>query len=57
MDAKLTTSINNNDTKVIKSEQTQMNESDYQHLLRISNEKQRQQIQEVIDDVNLMRTE
>ncbi len=57
MDAKLTTSINNNDSKVIKSEQTQMNENDYQHLLRISNEKQRQQIQEVIYDVNLMRTE
>ena len=32
------------------SEQTQMNDVDYQHLLRNSYEKQRQQLQDVISD-------
>jgi hypothetical protein len=44
----MTTPINNNDSKTIKFEQTQINDSDHQHLLKLSYEKQRQQLQEVI---------
>ncbi|CAF0829487.1 unnamed protein product [Rotaria sp. Silwood1] len=38
---------NNDDNKVTKSEKTQMNDADYQHLLQVSYEKQRQQALEI----------
>ncbi len=41
-------STSSDDNRIRKSEQTQMSEADYQHLLRISYEKQREQIHEVI---------
>ncbi|CAF1146484.1 unnamed protein product [Rotaria sordida] len=45
-DVNITTSIDD-DNKTNKSEKTQMNDADYQHLLQVSYEKQRQQVLEI----------
>ncbi|CAF2736724.1 unnamed protein product [Rotaria sp. Silwood2] len=47
-DVNITTSAdNNNDNKFNKSEKSQTNDADYQHLLQVSHERQRQQALEI----------
>ncbi|CAF4219341.1 unnamed protein product, partial [Rotaria magnacalcarata] len=43
----ITHSLNTNDNTISNPEKTPMNDADYQHLMQIYNEKQRQQVLEI----------